>query len=55
MKLLFRGKTVCSDEPKCSRDLFFRDFLFDTKLITKLITKFMDTKLIRYNSNIALN
>ena len=42
--LLFRGKTLCSDEPKCSRDLSFRDFLIDTKIITHKI-----------NSNIVLN
>ena len=32
MKLLFRGETLCSDEPKCSRDLSFSDFLIDTKI-----------------------
>ena len=40
MKLLFRGTTLCSDEP---RDLSFRDFPIDTKIITH-----------RYNSNIVL-
>ena len=34
MKLWFCGKTLCSDEPKCSRDFSFRDFLMDTKIIT---------------------
>ena len=38
MKLLFRGKTLCSDEPKYSRDLSFGDFLTDTKLITHKIS-----------------
>ena len=37
MKLLFRGKTLSSDEPKCSRDLFCRDFLIDTKMKTHKI------------------
>ena len=37
MNFLFRGKTLCSDETKCSRDLSFRDFLIDTKLITHKI------------------
>ena len=37
MKFLLRGKTLCSDEPKCSRDLSFRDFLIDTKIITHKI------------------
>ena len=33
MKLLFGGKILCSDETKCSRDLSFRDFHIDTKII----------------------
>ena len=37
MKLLFRGKTLFSDEPKCSKDLSFRDFLIDTKITTHKI------------------
>ena len=37
MKLSFRGKTLCSDEPKCLRDLSLRDFLIDTKIITHKI------------------
>ena len=37
VKLLFRGKTLCSDEPKCSRDLSFRGFPIDTKIITHKI------------------
>ena len=37
MKLLFCGKTLGSDEPKYSKDLFFRDFPIDTKIVTRKI------------------
>ena len=37
MKLLIRGKTSYSEEPKCSRDLSFREFFIDTKIISQKI------------------
>ena len=38
MKLLFRGKILCSDEPKCSRDLTVQSVqsVQETKVFKKL-------------------
>ena len=54
MKLLFRGKTLCSDEPKCSRDLSFRNFLIDTKIITHKIEFEYSFDLTKFRQNKSL-
>ena len=51
MKLLFRDKTSLSDKPKYSEDFSFRDFLFDTKIITYKIYFEYSFKLTKFWQN----